>query len=51
MNKEEIIQQKQQFLRKNIIDKGYDQTHFINFLTLHRENGTEVQNWTIVELE
>lgn len=47
--------QKQQFLRENIQDKGYDKNSFVDFLYgkygKKREEEPDVNNWTMEELE
>ena len=48
---EEEIQQKQQLLQTEIIDKNYDKTSFINFCLSKKENGDDLSNWTISELQ
>ena len=48
---EDEIQQKQQLLQSEIIDKNYDKTSFINFCLSKKENGDDLSNWSISELQ
>lgn len=43
--------EKQIFLRKEIIDVGYDPTHFTEFLCDLRSDGDDVDNWSVDSLE
>ena len=46
------IQKKQQFLRSEIMDKGYDADSFSNFMITEKgENALQLENWTFDELE
>ena len=45
------IQAKQQLLQNEIIDKNYDKGSFINFCLSKRDNGDDLNNWTLSELE
>ena len=45
------IQAKQQLLQREIIDKNYDKGAFINFCLSKRDNGDDLNNWTLSELE
>ena len=45
------IQAKQQLLQKEIIEKNYDKGSFINFCLSKRDNGDDLNNWTLSELE
>ena len=38
------------FLKKQIIDKNYNQIDFINFCLSKKENGDNIDNWTLEEL-
>ena len=38
------------YLRKEIIDKNYNQIDFINFCLSKKENGDNIDNWTLEEL-
>lgn len=49
-NIEEQIQAKQSLLQSEIIDKNYDKTSFINFCLSKKENGDDLNNWTLEEL-
>ena len=45
-------QDKQNYLRENILEKGYDATQFINFLKYKKgEEGEDVSNWSMPELQ
>ena len=48
---EEEIKQKQKLLQEEIIDKNLDKTMFINFCLSKKENGDDLSNWTLPELE
>ena len=49
---EDEQEQKQQFLRKEILDENYDPQAFINFLTTKKgETAADINNWTIDELK
>ena len=50
-NIDQEIQAKQQLLQSEIIEKNYDKASFINFCLSKRENGDDLNNWTLVELE
>ena len=47
----EEIQAKQTLLQTEIIDKNYDKTAFINFCLSKKENGDDLNNWTLDELK
>ena len=42
---------KQTFLRKEIIEKGYDPLHFAEYLNKKKKDGINIENWLITELE
>ena len=45
-------EEKQIFLRQNILDKGYDTNLFVEFLIGKKgEGGADVGNWTMVDLK
>ena len=46
----EITEIKQQYLRSEIIDKGYDPEKFSEFLSSIGEKGLDIESWTIEEL-
>ena len=48
---EDEIQQKQMLLQAEIIDKNLDKTNFINFCLSKKENGDDLSNWTLSELQ
>ena len=50
-NIDQEITAKQQLLQKEIIEKNYDKGSFINFCLSKRENGDDLNNWTLSELE
>jgi hypothetical protein len=45
------ISSKQQLLKENIIDKGFNGSSFIKHLELARLNGADLSKWTLTELE
>ena len=44
------IQAKQTLLQTEIIEKNFDKTAFINFCLSKKENGDDLNNWTLAEL-
>ena len=42
---------KQQLLKSEIIDNGYDQTEFIEFCMQKKKDGDDLNNWTYEELK
>lgn len=44
------IEKKQNYLIKNIIEKGEDAEKFSDFLASKKENGRDISNWTYEEL-
>ena len=50
MEGDEEIQAKQTLLQTEIIEKNYDKTAFINFCLSKKENGDDLNNWTLDEL-
>ena len=45
-------EEKQTFLRENILDKGYDTNKFIDFLKSKKgEDGADISNWTMEDLK
>ena len=49
---DEEIQEKQNYLRQNIIDKGYDAGIFVEFLIGKKgEEGSDVANWSLPDLK
>lgn len=49
---EETLEGKQQFLREQILDKGYDPTDFSNFLmSKGGEEGTDLEKWNFFDLQ
>lgn len=52
MNEKELFtQKKQQFLRTEIIDQKYDPGLFASYLQRLKENGADINEWTLVDLE
>ena len=48
----ETIQQKQNFLRTNILEKGYDGNQFVEFLTKKKgPEGADISSWTLHDLQ
>ena len=47
----ESTKQKQTFLRQQIIEAGYDAGQFVEYLANQRENGDDVDVWSIRSLE
>ena len=45
------LQIKQQLLKAEILDKNYDQMKFLEYCTSQKENGDDLNNWTIEELK
>ena len=50
MESEDDFQKKQTLLQNEIIEKNYDKTAFINFCLSKKENGDDLGNWTLEEL-
>jgi hypothetical protein len=48
---EDYTKQKQQYLRTNIIDVGYDPGHFTDFMQDQREDGEDIDNWSFTSLQ
>lgn len=44
------IEQKQNLLKEEIIDKNYDQEQFIQFCLVKKENGDDLTQWSLTEL-
>ena len=44
------IEQKQQYLREEILDKSYDIDEFSEFMSKYKENGTDLKYWEFSEL-
>ena len=43
----DIIEEKQNYLRKNILEQGYDEANFIEYLQkLKGEEGLDIKNWS-----
>ena len=48
---EEDIQNKQAYLRENVLEKGYDADEFMEYLQEKKgENGLDLNTWTMKEL-
>ena len=50
MENEDEFQKKQALLQKEIIEKNFDKTAFINFCMSKKDNGDDLNNWTYDEL-
>ena len=50
MESKDDFAQKQNLLQTEIIEKNYDKTAFINFCLSKKENGDDLNNWTLEEL-
>ena len=50
MEVEDEFQKKQNLLQKEIIEKNFDKTAFINFCMSKKDNGDDLNNWTYEEL-
>ena len=50
MEDNDEIKAKQALLQNEIIEKNYDKTAFINFCLSKKENGDDLNNWTLDEL-
>ena len=50
MEENDEIRAKQTLLQSEIIEKNYDKTAFINFCLSKKENGDDLNNWTLNEL-
>ena len=50
MESEEQFAKKQELLQKEIIEKNYDKTAFINFCMSKKENGDDLNMWTLEDL-
>ena len=45
------LEEKQNYLRENILNQGYDTNEFVNFLKSKKgEDGADVSNWTLEDL-
>lgn len=49
--KKDEMKRKQQYLKDHIISSGFDGDEFANFIESERENGMDIENWTLEELE
>ena len=49
-NKNDEFDKKQKLVNKEIIEKNYDKESFMNFLENKKENGQDLNNWTLGEL-
>jgi hypothetical protein len=43
--------QKQMYLKVNIMEAGYDANKFGMFMASQKVDGTEINNWSLVELQ
>ena len=45
-------EEKQNYLRENILEKGYDPNQFVSFLQSKKgEEGSDISNWTMEDLQ
>jgi hypothetical protein len=51
MEGKSIMEQKQKYLREEILEKSYDIDEFTDFMSNYKENGTDIQNWEFIELK
>ena len=52
MSEEETMEEKQNFLRENILEQGYDVNKFVEFLIDKKgEGGADVGNWSLSDLQ
>lgn len=51
MEGKDSAKEKQAYLRSEIIEKGYDPGDFVEYLTQRRENGEDIDVWTMDELQ
>lgn len=45
-----MTEEKQKYLQKEIVDAGYNTEEFIAFIKIQKENGEDINNWTLEEL-
>lgn len=45
------LQQKQTYLTQEVMKRGFDVQHFATFLSQKRQGGTDVNMWTMEELQ
>lgn len=45
------IEEKQKYLREEIMNKNYDMEEFSEFMNQYKENGLDIANWTLAELK
>ena len=48
---EEELKEKQEYLKAEILDKGYDAEKFSDYLSSLKANGTNINNWSFEELK
>ena len=52
MEEDKYIEEKQNYLRQNILDKGYDGNEFSSFLMEKKgEDGVDISNWSLNDLQ
>lgn len=49
-NAEEDKLKKQQFLITNIVEAGYDKQEFAEYMANWKDNGTDIDEWSLIEL-
>ena len=47
----EELEEKQKYLREEIQEKGYNTETFSDYMAQLKENGTDLNNWTLDELK
>ena len=47
---EETKKKKEELIQREILDKNHDKANFINFCLSKKENGDDLNNWTLGEL-
>lgn len=50
-NQDNELNQKKTLLKTEIMEKNYDQDSFIHFCMTKKENGDDMNNWTLAELK
>lgn len=51
MEEQSEIEKKQEYLKNEILEQGYDAEKFSEFISNVKENGTDLNNWTFEELK
>ena len=50
MNNNDQQKKKEELIQREILDKNHDKADFINFCLAKKENGDDLNNWTLGEL-